>query len=73
VLYDSESHRMLGCGIVGKNAGELIAEATLAVEMGADVEDVGLTIHPHPTLSETINFATEVVEGSCTDIYVPKK
>jgi dihydrolipoamide dehydrogenase len=73
VLYDSESHRMLGCGILGKNAGELIAEATLAVEMGADVEDVGLTIHPHPTLSETINFATEVVEGSCTDIYVPKK
>ena len=73
VLYDKETHRMLGCGILGKNAGELIAEAALAVEMGADVEDVGLTIHPHPTLSETINFATEVVEGTCTDIYVPKK
>ncbi len=73
VLYDKETHRMLGCGILGKNAGELIAEAALAVEMGADVEDVGLTIHPHPTLSETINFATEVAEGTCTDIYMPKK
>lgn len=73
VLYDAETHRLLGCGIVGKNAGELIAEATLGVEMGADVEDIGLTIHPHPTLSETINFASEIVEGSCTDIYMPKK
>ncbi len=73
VLYDKETHRMLGCGILGKNAGELIAEATLAVEMGADIDDVALTIHPHPTLSETINFATEVAEGSCTDIYMPKK
>jgi len=73
VLYDKHTHRMLGCGIVGKNAGELIAEATLAVEMGADVDDVGLTIHPHPTLSETINFATEIVDGRCTDIYAPKK
>jgi dihydrolipoyl dehydrogenase len=73
VLYDKNSHQMLGAGIVGKNAGELIAEATLAIEMGAEIEDVALTIHPHPTLSETINFATEVAEGSCTDIYAPKK
>ncbi len=73
VLYDKATHRMLGTGILGKNAGELIAEATLAVEMGAEMEDVALTIHPHPTLSETINFATEVAEGTCTDIYLPKK
>ncbi len=73
VLYDKSTQRMLGAGIVGKNAGELIAETALAVEMGAEMEDVALTIHPHPTLSETINFATEVAEGSCTDIYLPKK
>ncbi len=73
VLYDKQTHRMLGTGILGKNAGELIAEAVLAVEMGAEMEDVALTIHPHPTLSETINFATEVAEGTCTDIYLPKK
>ncbi|MCU7836255.1 MAG: dihydrolipoyl dehydrogenase [gamma proteobacterium symbiont of Taylorina sp.] len=73
VLYDKQTQQMLGTGIVGKNAGELIAEAALAVEMGAEMEDVALTIHPHPTLSETINFATEVAEGSCTDIYAPKR
>jgi len=73
VLYDKKTHRMLGTGILGKNAGELIAEAALAVEMGAEMGDVALTIHPHPTLSETINFATEVAEGTCTDIYLPKK
>jgi len=73
VLYDADTHRMIGAGILGKNAGELIAEAALAIEMGATMEDVGLTIHPHPTLSETLNFATEVAEGTCTDIYMPKK
>jgi dihydrolipoamide dehydrogenase len=73
VLYDKKTQRMLGTGILGKNAGELIAEAALAVEMGAEMSDIALTIHPHPTLSETINFATEVAEGSCTDIYLPKK
>jgi len=73
VLYDAETHRMIGAGILGKNAGELIAEAALAIEMGATMEDVSLTIHPHPTLSETLNFATEVAEGTCTDIYMPKK
>ncbi len=73
VLFDKNTHQILGCTIIGKNAGELIAEATLAIEMGANMEDIALTIHPHPTLSETFNFATEVAEGSCTDIYAPKK
>jgi len=73
VLYDPETNRILGCGIVGVNAGELIAEAVLALEMGADLEDLALTVHPHPTLSETINFAAEVAEGTVTDIYAPKK
>jgi len=73
VLYDPETNRLLGCGIVGVNAGELIAESVLALEMGADLEDLALTVHPHPTLSETINFAAEVAEGTVTDIYAPKK
>jgi len=73
VLFDKESGKIIGAGIVGTNAGELIAEAVLALEMGADAEDIGLTVHPHPTLSETLNFAAEVAEGTCTDIYVPKK
>ena len=73
VLYDPESKQILGAGIVGTNAGELIAEAALALEMGADLEDLALTVHPHPTLSETLNFAAEVAEGTVTDIYVPKK
>jgi len=72
VLFD-EHHRIIGVGIVGTNAGELIAEAVLALEMGADVQDLALTIHPHPTLSETLNFAAEVAEGTCTDIYLPKR
>ncbi len=72
VLFDEE-HRIIGAGIVGTNAGELIAEAVLALEMGADVQDLALAIHPHPTLSETLNFAAEVAEGTCTDIYLPKK
>ncbi len=73
VLYDRRTYRMLGAGILGKNAGELIAEAALAIEMGAEMDDVAMTIHPHPTLSETLNFATEVAQGTCTDIYMPKK
>ena len=73
VLYDKKTHRLIGAGILGKNAGELIAEAALAIEMGAEMEDIAMTIHPHPTLSETLNFATEVAEGTCTDIYMPKK
>lgn len=73
VLFDKETKRILGAGIVGPNAGELIAEAVLALEMGADAEDIGLTIHPHPTLSETFNFAAEMAEGTITDLYMPKK
>jgi dihydrolipoamide dehydrogenase len=73
VLLDPKSRRILGAGIVGVNAGELIAEAVLALEMGADMEDIGLTIHPHPTLSETFNFAAEMAEGTITDLFVPRK
>lgn len=73
VIYDPETHRILGCGIVGVNAGELISEAVLALEMGADIQDLALTVHPHPTLSESVNFAAEVAEGTVTDIYAPKK
>jgi dihydrolipoamide dehydrogenase len=72
-LFDEATGQIIGAGIVGPNAGELIAEAVLALEMGADAEDIGLTIHPHPTLSETFCFAAEVAEGTCTDIYAPKK
>lgn len=73
VLFNKENGQIIGAGIVGVKAGELIAEAVLALEMGADAHDIGLTIHPHPTLSETLNFAAEVAEGTCTDIYAPKK
>jgi dihydrolipoamide dehydrogenase len=73
VLFDKETKRILGAGIVGPSAGELIAEAVLALELGADAEDIGLTIHPHPTLSETFNFAAEMAEGTITDLYLPKK
>jgi len=72
VLFDKETGRIVGAGIVGTNAGELIAEAVLALEMGADAEDIGLTIHPHPTLSETLCFAAEMAEGTITDL-MPKK
>jgi dihydrolipoamide dehydrogenase len=73
VMFEKQSGRIIGAGIVGPHAGDLIAEATLAIEMGADAQDIGLTIHPHPTLSETFNFAAEMVEGTITDLYVPKK
>ncbi len=73
LLVEPESRRVLGAGIVGPNAGELIAEATLAIEMGADAEDLGLTIHAHPTLSETVMFAAEMAEGTITDLYAPKR
>ena len=73
VIYDPNNKKVLGAGMVGPNAGELIAEAVLALEMGADIEDLALTVHPHPTLSETLNFAAEVAEGTVTDIYVPKR
>ena len=73
LLVDPESRWVLGAGIVGPNAGELIAEATLAIEMGADAEDVALTIHAHPTLSETVMFSAEIAEGTITDLYAPKR
>jgi dihydrolipoamide dehydrogenase len=73
LLLDKTTRRVLGAAIVGVNAGELIAEAVLALEMGADAADLCLTIHPHPTLSETLAFAAEIAEGSITDLYVPKK
>ncbi len=72
ILCEKGTGRILGAGIVGTNAGELIAEAVLALEMGADAEDIGLSIHPHPTLSETFAFAAEMITGSITDIYVKK-
>lgn len=73
LLIDETTHRVLGAGIVGPNAGELIAEVGLAIEMGCDVEDISLTIHPHPTLSETVALAGEIFEGTITDLYLPKK
>jgi dihydrolipoamide dehydrogenase len=73
LLFSSESGLLLGAGIVGSNAGELIAEAVLALEMGADAEDIALTIHAHPTLSETLGFAAEIAEGTITDLYLPRK
>lgn len=72
-LIDPESHRVLGCGIVGAGAGELIAEAVLAIEMGCEVRDITESIHPHPTLSETLMFAGEVHFGTATEIYKPKR
>jgi dihydrolipoamide dehydrogenase len=73
LLYDPASKRILGAGMVGPNAGELIAEMVLALEMGSDMDDIALTIHPHPTLSETPGFAAEMALGSITDLYVPRK
>ena len=73
LLFDKASHRVLGAGIVGTNAGELIAEVGLAIEMNADAADIGLTIHAHPTLSETVAMAAEAFEGTLTDLYIPKK
>ncbi len=73
LILDKKTRRLLGAGIVGPNAGELIAETVLALEMGADATDIALTIHSHPTLSETVMFAAEIAEGSITDLYMPKK
>ena len=71
VLFDETTGRIIGCGIVGPSAGDLISEAVLAIEMGADAADIGLTIHPHPTLSETVAMAAEAFEGTITDLYLP--
>jgi dihydrolipoamide dehydrogenase len=73
LIIDETTHRVIGAGIVGTNAGELVGEVGLAIEMGCDVEDISLTIHPHPTLSETVAMAAEVFEGTITDLYLPRK
>jgi dihydrolipoamide dehydrogenase len=73
ILFDKTNHRVIGAGIVGTNAGDLIAELGLAIEMGADAADVGLTIHAHPTLSETVAFAAEAFEGTLTDLFIPRQ
>jgi len=73
LLFDNDTHRVIGAGIVGPHAGDLIAECVLAIEMGAEAGDIGLSIHPHPTLSETIAMSAEVFEGTITDLYIPKR
>lgn len=73
LIFDEETDRVIGAGIVGVNAGDLIAEVALAIEMGANASDIGLTVHPHPTLSETVAMAAEMFEGSITDLIAPKK
>ncbi len=72
-LFDPETKQILGIGIVGQNAGDMIAEGALAIEMGADAEDIGLTIHPHPTLSESVGLSAEAFEGTVTDLFIPNK
>jgi len=73
LLFDNGSGQLLGAGVVGSHAGDLIAELTLAIEMSCTADDIGLTIHPHPTLSESVMMAAEVYEGTITDLYLPKK
>jgi dihydrolipoamide dehydrogenase len=73
LIFSADDRRLLGAGIVGRNAGELIAEAVLALEMGADAKDLAHTIHAHPTLSETLNFTAEMLEGTITDLYIPRR
>ena len=73
LLFDKETHRLIGAGVVGTTAGDLVAELALAIEMGADASDIALTIHAHPTLSETVGFAAEAFEGTLTDLYIPKR
>ena len=73
MLFDKTTGRAIGCGIVGPSAGDLIAEAALAIEMGANAADIGLTIHPHPTLSETVAMAAEAFKGTITDLYLPRR
>jgi dihydrolipoamide dehydrogenase len=73
LLFDKDTHRLIGAGIVGTTAGDLVAELALAIEMGADAADIALTVHAHPTLSETVGFAAEAFEGTLTDLYIPKR
>ena len=73
LLFDNATGHVIGAGIIGINAGELIGEVSLAIEMGCEAEDIALTIHPHPTLSETVMLACEAYEGTITDLYLPKR
>ena len=73
LIFDAETHRILGGGIVGTQAGDMIGEVCLAIEMGADISDIGKTVHPHPTLGESIGMAAEVAHGSCTDVPPARK
>ena len=73
LIFDEATHRVIGAGIVGPNAGDLISEVALAIEMGCEAADIGLTVHPHPTLSESVGMAAEVYEGTITDLYIPKR
>ncbi|MGA9334265.1 MAG: dihydrolipoyl dehydrogenase [Rudaea sp.] len=73
LIFDEATHRVIGAGITGPNAGDLISEIALAIEMGCEAADIGLTVHPHPTLSESVGMAAEVYEGTITDLYIPKK
>jgi dihydrolipoamide dehydrogenase len=73
LIFDAETHRVIGGTIVGPNAGDMIGEVCLAIEMGCDAVDIGKTIHPHPTLGETVGMAAEVAHGSCTDVPPPRK
>jgi dihydrolipoamide dehydrogenase len=73
IIFDNKTNKIIGAGMVGSNAGELIAEACLAIEMGCDAADIGSTVHPHPTLSETFAMSAEAFEGTLTDLYIPKK
>jgi dihydrolipoamide dehydrogenase len=73
VIFDKKTHKIIGAGIVGPNAGELIAEVCLAIEMDCDATDIALTVHPHPTLSETVAMGAEAFEGTLTDLYIPKR
>ena len=73
LIFDEETHRVVGGAIIGPHAGDLISEVALAIEMGSEAADIGLTIHPHPTLSESVGMAAEAYEGTITDLYMPKK
>ena len=73
LIFDEASHKVIGAGITCPNAGDLITEVALAIEMGAEAADIGLTVHPHPTLSESVGMAAEVYEGTITDLYIPKR
>ena len=73
LVFDKSTGRVIGAGITGPHAGDLVAECALAIEMGAEAGDIGMTVHPHPTLSETVAMAAEVFEGTVTDLYIPKK